>query len=92
MALATEEKKQIIEEFGQEKNDTGSPEVQVALLSVQIKRLADHLTTHKKDDHSRRGLLLMVAKRRRLLAYLERKDKSRYDALVGKLKEKALLS
>lgn len=91
MALATNDKKKIIEEFGQGKNDTGSPEVQVALLSVQINKLVEHLKSHKKDTHSRRGLLSMVAKRRRLMSYLERKDKKRYADLVSKLKKGTLL-
>lgn len=90
MALAGEEKKNIIDKFGQGKNDTGSPEVQVALLSVQIKKLTEHLKSHKKDTHSRRGLLSMVAKRRRLLSYLERKDQKRYSTLISELKSAKL--
>lgn len=90
MALASTDKQRIINKFGQGKNDTGSPEVQVALLSVQIQKLAEHLKLHKKDEHSRRGLLSMVAKRRRLLSYLEKKDKIRYTKLVGLLKEEKL--
>lgn len=85
MTLSSEEKKKIIEEFAQDSADTGSPEVQVALLTEQIKRLTKHLQEHKKDTHSRRGLLSMVAKRRRLLSYLERKDTRRYKDLVKKL-------
>lgn len=91
MSLVSDEKKNIIEKFGQGKNDTGSPEVQIALLSVQVKKLTEHLRTHKKDNHSRRGLLSMVAKRRRLLAYLERKDKERYENAIKELKNMALL-
>ncbi|HBL52073.1 MAG: 30S ribosomal protein S15 [Candidatus Blackburnbacteria bacterium RIFCSPHIGHO2_02_FULL_39_13] len=85
MALATQDKKKIIEKFSQGSGDTGSPEVQVALLTEQINRLAKHLQEHKKDSHSRRGLLSMVAKRRRLLAYLQRKDEKRYAELIGRL-------
>lgn len=87
MSLTSGDKKNIINGFGQGKGDTGSPEVQIALLSAQIQKLAEHLKVNKKDNHSRRGLLSMVAKRRRLLAYLERKDKKRYAKLLGKLKE-----
>ena len=90
MALASEEKKKIIEKFGQGKFDTGSPEVQIALLSVQIQKLTQHLKVNKKDNNSRRGLLSMVAKRRRLLVYLERKDKKRYGDLLLRLKEESL--
>jgi small subunit ribosomal protein S15 len=86
MALAKEEKKKIIKKFALEKGDTGSPEVQIALLSAQIDKLAEHLKGHKKDVHSRRGLLSMVAKRRRLLSYLQQKDKERYDNLIKELK------
>lgn len=85
MALTAEEKQKIIDKFAQGKGDTGSPEVQVALLTEQIDRLAKHLQEHKKDVHSRRGLLSMVAKRRRLLAYLARKDDKRYKSLIDKL-------
>lgn len=85
MALPPQEKKKIIEKFAQKKGDTGSPEVQVALLTAQIEKLSEHLKHNKKDVHSRRGLLSMVAKRRRLLAYLERKDKARHKVLVEKL-------
>ncbi|MBI3290360.1 30S ribosomal protein S15 [Candidatus Microgenomates bacterium] len=90
MALASTDKQTIINKFGQGKGDTGSPEVQIALLSVQIAKLAEHLKTHKKDEHSRRGLLSMVAKRRRLLSYLEKKDKARFSKLAGLLKEEKL--
>lgn len=85
MALTPEEKKKIIEKFAQTEGDTGSPEVQVALLTEQIDRLSKHLQEHKKDVHSRRGLLSMVAKRRRLLAYLQRTEEKRYKELVNKL-------
>jgi len=81
MALNKEEKKKIIKKFSREKGDTGSPEVQIALLSVQIDKLVDHLKQHGKDVHSRRGLLSMVAKRRRLLTYLRKRDEKRYKDL-----------
>lgn len=86
MALSKEDKKKIIKKFAREKGDTGSPEIQVALLTAQIDKLAEHLKGHKKDVHSRRGLLSMVAKRRRLLSYLQEKDKARYDNLIKELK------
>jgi len=85
VVLTKEDKKKIINDFAVEKNDSGSPEVQIALLTVQVKSLADHLKTHKKDFHSKRGLLGMVNKRRRLLNYLQNKDKSRYQNLVKRL-------
>ena len=83
MSLSSDEKKKIIAKFAQDKSDTGSPEVQIALLTSQIEKLAKHLEVHKKDTHSRRGLLSMVAKRRRLLAYLSRKDKDRYKKVIN---------
>lgn len=86
MALASEEKKKIIKKFAREKGDTGSPEVQIALLSAQIDKLAKHLKEHRKDVHSRRGLLSMVAKRRRLLNYLNKRDEKRYKDLTKGLK------
>ena len=86
MSLTKEKKKKLIEEFAIEKGDTGSPEVQVALLSAQIKSLSDHLKKHKKDIHSRRGLLGMVSKRRRLFNYLKEKEEKRYKEVVKKLK------
>ncbi|MBA2274587.1 MAG: 30S ribosomal protein S15 [Actinobacteria bacterium] len=85
MALLKEEKTQVIEENARSEGDTGSPEVQVAVLSRQITQLTDHLRTHPKDHHSRRGLLRMVGRRRRLLAYLRREDVERYRALISKL-------
>lgn len=85
MSLTPDEKKKIIAKFSQGTNDTGSPEVQVALLTEQINRLSKHLTEHKKDVHSRRGLLSMVAKRRRLLNYLQRKEEKRYQKLLSEL-------
>jgi small subunit ribosomal protein S15 len=85
MALKREEKFDLIKKFAREKGDTGSPEVQIALLSAQIDKLVDHLKGHKKDVHSRRGLLSMIAKRRRLLSYLKRRDEERYKKLVKEL-------
>jgi len=85
MSLKIEEKKKIIKKFAQNKNDTGSPEVQVALLSEKVKRLASHLKDHNKDVHSRRGLLSMVSKRRRLLNYLKKEDEERSQTLTNNL-------
>ena len=85
MALLKEEKIRLIEENARGEGDTGSPEVQVAVLSRQITQLTEHLRTHPKDHHSRRGLLRMVGRRRRLLAYLRREDVERYRALISKL-------
>lgn len=81
MALVTTDKQDIIKKFAREKGDTGSPEVQIALLSAQIEKLVKHLGEHNKDVHSRRGLLSMVAKRRRLLSYLQKRDEKRFEAL-----------
>jgi len=86
MALSCEEKKSIIKKFAREKGDTGSPEVQVALLTEKIEKLAKHLKEHVQDVHSRRGLLAMVAKRRRLLSYLNKKDMDRYKKLLEQIK------
>ncbi|MEA3357179.1 MAG: 30S ribosomal protein S15 [Patescibacteria group bacterium] len=86
MSLNVEDKKKIINKFQAGKNDTGSPEVQVAILTEEIVRLSKHLKEHKKDDHSRRGLLKMVGKRRRLLEYLRNKDEDRYNELTKALK------
>jgi len=83
--LVSKKKQTIIKKHQVHEKDTGSPEVQVAVLSTQISLLAKHLKKHKKDNHSRRGLIKMVADRRTHLKYLERKNKSRYDALVKKL-------
>lgn len=85
MALAKDTKQEIIKKFAREKGDTGSPEVQVALLTNQIEKLTEHLKEHAKDIHSRRGLLSMVAKRRRLLSYLEKRDNERFVELKKKL-------
>ena len=85
MSLSKEDKEAIIKKYARERSDTGSPEVQIALLTAQIKKLAGHLTEHKKDTHSRRGLLSMVAKRRRLLNYLKNYDDTRYNVLLAEL-------
>ena len=86
MALTTDEKKTVIKKFAREKTDTGSPEVQIALLSVKIDKLVKHLKEHGQDVHSRRGLLGMVGKRRRLLSYLRKRDEVRYKKLISQLK------
>ncbi|MDC7222228.1 MAG: 30S ribosomal protein S15 [Spirochaetales bacterium] len=83
--LTVEDKKQIVAEFGKDANDTGSAEVQIALLTKRIEDLTDHFKEHKKDHASRRGLLKMVGQRRRLLRYLKKKDLEGYRALIGKL-------
>lgn len=83
--ITTEMKKQIIEEYGRVPNDTGSPEVQIALLTARINDLQEHFKNHPKDHHSNRGLLKMVGQRRGLLAYLKSKDIERYRALIEKL-------
>ena len=85
MAIAPETKASIIEKYATHPGDTGSPEVQVALMSHRITELTEHLKEHKHDHHSRRGLLLMVGRRRRLLGYLQSIDISRYRALIEKL-------
>ena len=85
MALATERKQQIISSNRAHKSDTGSPEVQIALLSERLTQLSEHFKTHKKDHASRRGLLIMVAKRRRLLTYLKNTSPERYKAVLLKL-------
>ncbi|HTR38905.1 MAG TPA: 30S ribosomal protein S15 [Bryobacteraceae bacterium] len=85
MALATDSKKQVISNYRVHKTDTGSPEVQVAILSQRIKQLEDHFKTHAKDHHSRRGLLSMVARRRRLLKYLKSRNPERYKTLIQSL-------
>ncbi|MCE9679099.1 30S ribosomal protein S15 [Shewanella sp. AS1] len=85
MSLSTEVKAQILADFGRGENDTGSTEVQVALLTAQINHLQGHFKEHIHDHHSRRGLLRMVSSRRKLLAYLQRKDVARYQELIKKL-------
>lgn len=86
MVLPVDDKKKIIKEFAIKNGDTGSPEVQIALLSFKIEKLVEHLGTNPKDDHSRRGLLGVVSKRRRLLSYLQKKASARYKEVVKKLK------
>jgi small subunit ribosomal protein S15 len=88
MTLNPDDKQKIIKKYATQKGDTGSPEVQIALLTEKIKRLTSHLKGHNKDNHSRRGLLAMVSKRRRLLNYLKRKDKTRHQTITSKLKLK----
>ena len=83
--LTPKEKENIIKKFQVHKDDTGSPEVQVAILTREIEKVSEHLNEHKKDNHSRRGLIKMVADRRTHLKYLERKSKPRYDALMKKM-------
>ena len=85
MSLTKEKKSELIGKHGRADGDTGSPEVQVALLTERINELTEHLRTHAKDHHSRRGLLMLVGKRRRMLRYLERNDLERYRALVADL-------
>ncbi|MCP5396204.1 MAG: 30S ribosomal protein S15 [Sphingomonadaceae bacterium] len=85
MSVTAERKTEIIADNAQGNNDTGSPEVQVAILTERIRNLTEHFKDHHKDNHSRRGLLMMVNKRRSLLAYLKKKDVARYNALIQKL-------
>ncbi|MHB1003144.1 MAG: 30S ribosomal protein S15 [Thermoleophilia bacterium] len=85
MTISKEDKEVVIEKFSSHESDTGSPEVQIALLSERINGLTEHLKTHKKDHHSRLGLLKMVGKRRRLLTYLQNKEVDRYRSLVKEL-------
>lgn len=85
MALSTDEKKTILSEYGLHETDTGSPEAQVAMLTKRIRDLTEHLKDHKHDHHSRRGLLLLVGRRRRLLKYVARVDVERYRALIARL-------
>jgi small subunit ribosomal protein S15 len=85
MSLSGEQKVTVVKEYGQSENDTGSPEVQVALLTTRINELQDHFKSNKKDHHSRRGLLRMVNNRRKLLDYLKKKDQARYRDLISRL-------
>jgi small subunit ribosomal protein S15 len=85
MSITAERKETLIKEYGRGDNDTGSPEVQIAILSERITNLTEHFKDHKKDHHSRRGLLIMVGQRRRLLDYLKSKDQERYETLIKKL-------
>jgi small subunit ribosomal protein S15 len=85
MSLTQEKKQELIQKFGRSEGDTGSAEVQIALLTERINELTEHLRSHSKDHHSRRGLLMLVGKRRRLLRYLETADLERYRTVVGEL-------
>ena len=85
MSITNEKKAALIKEYGQKEDDTGSPEVQVAILTTRIINLTEHLKTHKKDFHSRRGLLIMVGQRRRLLDYLQSRNEARYSDLISRL-------
>ena len=85
MSLSTEHKQKIVKEYATKKNDTGSPEVQVALLTERINGLTEHYKTHKKDNHSRRGLLKMVSLRRRLLDHVTANDEGRYQKIIERL-------
>lgn len=86
MSITAERKQELIKEFAVKKDDTGSPEVQVAILTERINNLTEHFKTHKKDHHSRRGLLMMVGQRRRLLDYVKTKEVKRYEDLLKRLK------
>ena len=85
MTITAERKQELITEHARESGDTGSPEVQVAILTERIRNLTEHFKTHKKDNHSRRGLLKLVAQRRKLLDYLKKKDEARYTDLIARL-------
>ncbi len=85
MSVTTERKKEVIAQYGAREGDTGSPEVQVAVLSERIANLTEHFKTHSKDNHSRRGLIKMVSQRRRLLDYVKAKDEARYQSLIQRL-------
>jgi small subunit ribosomal protein S15 len=85
MSLTQEEKREVTEQFGKDANDTGATEVQIAMLTRRINQLTEHLREHKHDHHSRRGLLQMVGRRRRLLRYLQNNDVARYRALIERL-------
>ncbi|WP_428374415.1 30S ribosomal protein S15 [Lichenicoccus sp.] len=85
MSITAERRTALVGDYANAANDTGSPEVQVAILSERIVNLTEHLKTHAKDFHSRRGLLMLVGRRRRLLDYLKRKNQGRYETLIGRL-------
>ncbi|CAH1677929.1 30S ribosomal subunit protein S15 [Hyphomicrobiales bacterium] len=85
MSITAERKQELLKDYGRVANDTGSPEVQVAILTTRIVNLTEHFRTHAKDNHSRRGLLKMVSQRRSLLDYLKRKDEARYRSLIERL-------
>ncbi len=86
MAVTKDKKSKIISDFAQKKGDTGSPEVQIAILTSKIENLKEHLEEHKKDNHSRRWIMMMVAKRRKMLTYLKRKNPEKYAEVIEKLK------
>lgn len=85
MSLSAEKKQEVVKEFQREPGDTGSPEVQIALLTARIQHLSSHFADHKQDHHSRRGLLKMVNQRRKLLSYVKRKDLKRYQDIISRL-------
>ena len=85
MSITADRKQELINEYGLKPGDTGSPEVQVAILTERIRNLTEHMKEHKKDYHSRRGLLIMVGQRRRLLDYTRKNDQSRYESLIQRL-------
>ena len=85
MSITADRKQELINEYGLKPGDTGSPEVQVAILTERIKNLTEHMKEHKKDFHSRRGLLIMVGQRRRLLDYVKKKEQARYESLIQRL-------
>lgn len=85
MSITPERKQELIKEFGAKEGDTGSTEVQIAILTERISNLTEHMQTHRQDYHSRRGLLVMVGQRRRLLDYLKNRDKSRYETLIKRV-------
>jgi len=85
MSIDTKTKKELIKKFAKKENDTGSPEVQVAILTTRITNLSEHFKTHKKDNHSRRGLLKLVSQRRKILDYVKSKDENRYKILIQEL-------
>lgn len=85
MSITQERTEELVKEFGRGENDTGSPEVQIAILTERVRNLTEHMLTHKKDLHSRRGLIAMVGQRRRLLDYLKRKNNDRYQAILKAL-------
>jgi small subunit ribosomal protein S15 len=85
MTITAERKQELMKEYGTKANDTGSPEVQVAVLSERINNLTEHFKTHVKDNHSRRGLIKLVSQRRRLLDYIKASDTKRYETLIGRL-------
>ncbi|MCD5375348.1 30S ribosomal protein S15 [Candidatus Gracilibacteria bacterium] len=85
MSVTKKDKEGIVKDFAKTKGDTGSAEVQIAILTAKIENLKEHLGEHKKDNHSRRGIMMMVAKRRKMLAYLKRKDAAKYEEVISKL-------